>query len=54
MQKVQIPSALEELRREDIPGIARQALDEAHLNYPVPRYMLQDECEALLGEIVSH
>ena len=51
MTKVGIPSRLDALRDEDVPTLARQALDEAHLNYPVPRYMSQPECERLLRAI---
>jgi len=50
---VGIPSTLEALAPADIPAIARQALAEAHMNYPVPRYMRQDECEALLGRVLA-
>jgi len=30
-----------------------QALAEAHMNYPVPRYMEQDECEGLLRKMLA-
>ena len=50
--KVEIPETLEALREEDVAPIAREALAEAHLNYPVPRYMSQGECEALLREML--
>ncbi|MDE0885700.1 MAG: iron-containing alcohol dehydrogenase [Myxococcota bacterium] len=53
MKRIAIPFSLEDLRPQDIPAIAQQALAEAHLNYPVPRYMLQGECEALLHQILS-
>lgn len=53
MAKIDIASHLEALREEDIPSIARQALAEAHLNYPVPRYMSQPQCEQLLGQILA-
>lgn len=51
-EKVQIPATLEPLRADDVPAIAQQALAEAHMNYPVPRYMEQAECEALLAMIL--
>jgi hypothetical protein len=41
------------LREEDIPAIAKQALAEAHMNYPVPRYMEQRECEVLLHALLT-
>jgi len=52
-ERVGIPPTLAALRREDIPAIARQALAEAHLNYPVPRYMSQAEAESLIGRMLS-
>ena len=36
------------LEARDIAVIARAALAEAHMNYPVPRYMSQQECEDLI------
>jgi alcohol dehydrogenase len=44
-----IPSTLKDLKRDDIPGIAREALKEAHFTYAVPRYMDQHTCEALIA-----
>ncbi len=41
------------LKREDIPAIARRALKEAHLNYPVPRYMSQRQGEELLNRMLA-
>jgi len=43
-----IPTTLAALRDEDVAAIARAALHEAHTGYPVPRYMTQAECEALI------
>ncbi len=51
--KVEIPETLAPLKPEDIEGIAKQAVDEAHLNYPVPRYMSQAQCEELLQKVVA-
>lgn len=53
MAKIEIPPTLDALVESDIPAIARQALDEAHLNYPVPRYMNQAECERVLRRMLS-
>jgi len=50
--EVGIPPTLAALRRQDIPDIARAALAEAQMNYPVPRYMEMDECEALIGRLL--
>jgi alcohol dehydrogenase len=52
-RKVGIPSELAALQEADIPGIAEAALAEAHMNYPVPRYMTQPECETLLRGVLA-
>lgn len=52
MTKIDIPQKLDALVRSDIGPIAKQALGEADFNYPVPRYMTQPQCEALLKEIL--
>jgi len=44
-----IPTTLEALREEDIPALAKAACWEAHTGYPVPRYLSQEECEALIA-----
>ncbi len=48
-----IPETLDALKTEDIPKIAKLALEEAHMNYPVPKYMNQKVCENLLGKMVA-
>jgi len=53
MARIGIPSTLADLREEDIPPIARQALAEATFNYPVPRYMSQPEAETLIRAILA-
>ena len=52
MTTVGIPSRLDALKEEDIPSIAERACAEAYLDYPVPRYMDTDECEAVLQQMV--
>jgi alcohol dehydrogenase class IV len=52
-REIDIPATLEALKRDDVAAIAKQALAEAHLNYPVPRYMRQAECEELLARMVD-
>ena len=47
-----IPETLDALRAADIPVIARRAMDEAQGFYPVPRFMVQSECEALLAKLL--
>jgi alcohol dehydrogenase class IV len=48
-----IPEHLDALKKEDIPKIAKMALEEAHLNYPVPKYMTQSTCESMLDDMVA-
>ena len=50
---VGIPETLEALKPEDVPRIAEQALTEAQMNYPVPRYMERAECESLLRDMLA-
>ena len=48
-----IPEKLDALKADDIPGIARAALKEAHGTYAVPRYMDRPECESLIRKIMA-
>ncbi len=48
-----IPSQLDALKAEDIPKIAKLALEEAHMNYPVPKYMNQRTCESLILKMAA-
>lgn len=51
-QAMDIPSTIAELREDDIPLIARRALDEAHPEYPVPTIMTLGECETLIRRLL--
>lgn len=51
---VGIPPTLAALEAHDIPGIVRDALAEAWANYPVPRYMEQDEGEQLVRRLLAN
>ncbi len=51
-RQVGIPPALDALREDDIAQLARAACREADLNYPVPRVMSQQDCEALLHAVL--
>ncbi len=53
LREFDIPDRLDALKQEDIPEIARLALEEAHQNYPVPKYMNQKTCETLLSRMVA-
>jgi alcohol dehydrogenase class IV len=50
--KFNIPTHLDALKAEDIPQIAKAALDEARFTYAVPRYLDQKGCEALVAQIL--
>jgi alcohol dehydrogenase class IV len=51
-ERMKIPTYIEELRASDIPLIAERALAEAHPDYPVPRIMTRQECEALVAQLL--
>lgn len=53
LKSFNIPSHLKDLKVSDIPEIAKSALEEAHLNYPVPKYMNQTTCENMLNKMVA-
>ena len=53
MTKIDIPFHLDALEEKDVPTIAKQATAEAHLSYPVPRYMSTKECEALVQAMLG-
>ena len=44
---------IEDWDKRDIPAIAKQALAEANMNYPVPRYMTEAECGELVGRMLA-
>jgi alcohol dehydrogenase len=50
---VGISPTLAALKAHDIPVIARDALKEAYMNYPVPRYMESHECEQLVHKMLD-
>jgi alcohol dehydrogenase len=47
-----IPDTLAALKESDIPALAEAACDEAHLGYPVPRYMDQATCEGIIRQVL--
>ncbi|WP_390617486.1 iron-containing alcohol dehydrogenase [Maricurvus nonylphenolicus] len=48
-----IPETLDSLKTSDIPAIAKAALKESHYSYPVPKYMNQKQCEALVHKMAG-
>jgi alcohol dehydrogenase len=47
-----IPLYLDKLQEADIPALAKAACFEAHTGYPVPKYMTQKQCEALIRQVL--
>ena len=47
-----IPTTLDALREKDIAALARAACHEADVNYPVPLYMSQADCEAVIRQVL--
>lgn len=47
-----IPLTLDALQEADIPALAKAACHEAHIGYPVPRYMSQAQCETLIRQVL--
>jgi hypothetical protein len=47
-----IPATLQALRKKDIAALARAACHEADANYPVPLYMSQADCEAVIRQVL--
>ena len=51
-QQMGIPTGLRDLKPQDIPSLAKQALKEAHPEYPVPKFMDLPSCEQLLKDLL--
>jgi len=47
-----IPLVLDALQEADIPALAKAACHEAETGYPVPRYLTQAGCEALIRQVL--
>jgi alcohol dehydrogenase class IV len=47
-----LPNQLPALRKADIPALAKAACREADINYPVPRYMSEGDCETLIAALL--
>ncbi len=51
-EDIGIPLGFEQIQAADIPELATAALEESHGTYPVPEYMNQAECEAMIGRLI--
>ncbi|MGC9403488.1 iron-containing alcohol dehydrogenase [Vibrio genomosp. F10] len=49
--KLDLPGHFDVIIDEHVSELAQQSLREAHWNYPVPRYMQQEECEQLIASM---
>ncbi len=47
-----IPTTVDNLKEKDIPALAKAACWEADTNYPVPKYMSPEECEAIIRRVL--
>jgi len=46
-----IPRNLEEVKRTDIPLLAKSAIAEANWNYPVPKFMSEAQCQVIISKV---
>lgn len=51
-EQIGIPVGFEQIKATDIPELAEAALEESHGTYPVPEYMDQSQCEAMIGRLM--
>ncbi len=51
--QMDIPATLDPVTVADIPEIVRRALAEAHGTYPVPKYMSNADCDAVVGLVAG-
>lgn len=51
-KNMKLPTFIKELKEEDIPLIAKRALNEAHPDYPVPTIMTLQECKDLVRKLL--
>lgn len=52
-EEMDIPTKVKELEIKDIELIAQRALAEAHPDYPVPKFMNEEECQQILKKMVA-
>ncbi|GEA60129.1 iron-containing alcohol dehydrogenase [Vibrio comitans] len=53
LRTIEIPETIDELKIADISRIAKQAIDEAFGDYPVPVEMNEKQCQSLLKGLVK-
>lgn len=52
-RRMGIPERFDIIRQQDIPLIAQRALKEANPLYPVPKFMNQAQCEAVIRSLMA-
>lgn len=52
LDSLNIPKQIAELKADDIPSLAKQAIKEAFGEYPVPEEMNVDQCQQLLKALL--
>ena len=50
-RQLNIPPVVSELQDDDIPGLCRGILQEAHPDYPVPRLMTASDCASVMRKL---
>ena len=51
-RRMNIPDCFEQIREEDIPLLVKRALKEAHPLYPVPKFMNEEDCAAVIRQLM--
>jgi alcohol dehydrogenase len=51
-QRLDVPEHFEQIQPEDVPLIAERAIDEAFELYAVPKYMRQEDAEAVVRQLM--
>ena len=51
-RRMNIPDGFEQIKEEDIPLLVERALKEAHPLYPVPKFMNEEDCAALIRRLM--
>lgn len=52
-EEMNIPTKIEQIQEKDIPTIVKRALKEANPLYPVPKFMNEDDCEAVIRQLMA-
>lgn len=52
-QLMDIPSTISTLKAGDVDLIVQQALDEAHPDYPVPKFMIAKDCQLIVESMLE-